>query len=100
MNGKEKLSFIEKDNYDCIFWEKNGCSVYESRPIQCRSYPFWNMHVQSHRDWADLSTSCPGVGKGTRHSPGSIEQWLNAVEKEDYDFSIYRRIIDAGGERT
>jgi Fe-S-cluster containining protein len=91
MNEKLKLSFIEKDNYDCIFWEKNGCSIYEARPIQCRSYPFWSSHLKSHRDWADLASFCPGVGRGKSHSQISIESWLHAIEKEDYDFSRYKK---------
>ena len=31
------------DNYACLFFntEKNGCGIYEARPEQCRTYPFW-----------------------------------------------------------
>jgi Fe-S-cluster containining protein len=92
MNGKVKLSFIETDNYDCIFWAKSGCEIYEARPIQCRSYPFWNTHLFSHRDWADLGVSCPGVGKGTTHSKAEIDEWLCTIAKEVYDFSDYQSV--------
>ena len=39
-DGYEYLSLIETAKYDCIFW-KDGCSVYEARPLQCRAFPFW-----------------------------------------------------------
>ncbi|MFA7083559.1 MAG: YkgJ family cysteine cluster protein [Arcobacteraceae bacterium] len=31
------------DNFACAFFdlEKKQCSVYEFRPIQCRTFPFW-----------------------------------------------------------
>jgi len=31
------------DSYDCIFFdrESNGCLIYEARPLQCRTFPFW-----------------------------------------------------------
>lgn len=44
---KQIYSLKEKDNFDCIFWEKKneknscGCNIYNVRPLQCRSYPFW-----------------------------------------------------------
>jgi uncharacterized protein len=90
MSDRVKLSFIEKDNYDCEFWEKNGCSIYEHRPLQCKSYPFWGSNLQSPKEWAELGFFCPGVGKGTCHSQGSIEEWIHIIEKENYDFARIR----------
>ena len=31
------VSLTEKENYDCIFWEDGGCTVYGHRPLQCRT---------------------------------------------------------------
>jgi len=36
IHGTYRLSLIEKDNYDCIFWSEEGCLVYEHRPLQWR----------------------------------------------------------------
>jgi Fe-S-cluster containining protein len=35
---------ISKDNYRCIFFDLDAkkCSIYEYRPKQCRTFPFWN----------------------------------------------------------
>jgi len=58
------LSLKEKAHYDCIFLENGRCSVYEARPIQCRTYPFWEEILQTGETWSDESRYCPGIGKG------------------------------------
>jgi Fe-S-cluster containining protein len=78
-----KLSLKEKANYDCIFW-KNGCSVYEARPLQCRTFPFWPSMLESSQSWAASSAamSCPGMGKGTLHPMEEIEAILARQQAE------------------
>lgn len=46
-------------NNRCIFLKENGkeCSIYESRPIQCRTYPFWPRLLDSPSDWDSESVS-------------------------------------------
>ncbi|MCL2380813.1 MAG: YkgJ family cysteine cluster protein [Treponema sp.] len=77
-NGGERLSLKEKSNYDCIFWspEKDGCSVYEARPVQCRAFPFWPSVLQSEKNWELTASGCPGMGRGPLQSPNSIKKWL------------------------
>ncbi len=77
LSGIKRLSLIEKDNYDCIFWEDGGCIVYSARPLQCRSYPFWHGNLYSKQAWEQLSRSCPGVNTGYNHSEQEINAWLN-----------------------
>jgi uncharacterized protein len=76
INGLKRLSLVEKPNYDCIFWENGGCTVYEYRPIQCRSYPFWQPFLESSDTWRDLEKSCPGVNHGPIHTKEEIDAWL------------------------
>jgi len=47
-------------SHDCIFFdrEKGGCSVYEARPKQCRTFPFWDYF--KHRV-DELKRECPGI---------------------------------------
>ena len=71
-----RLSLIEKDNHDCIFWSEKGCAVYKARPLQCRSYPFWTQVVENKESWAEEGQSCPGIGQGKVHSKEEIEEWL------------------------
>ena len=80
LSGIHRISLNEKPNYDCIFWEKDGCSVYRYRPMQCRSYPFWSGNLVSSRTWEQLKSSCPGVDRGRLHSRREIERWLRRAE--------------------
>ena len=87
-NGTSRLSLREKSNNDCIFWaqgnpdSRGGCSVYESRPIQCRAFPFWSSVVNSQTGWKRTAADCPGMDRGTFHSPESIEKWLALLQNE------------------
>lgn len=76
--GAMKLvSLIEKDNYDCVFLTDKGCKVYEYRPIQCRTYPFWQHILEDEKSWNDEALQCPGMNKGKIHSKKEIESYLN-----------------------
>jgi Fe-S-cluster containining protein len=84
LSGIRRISLIEKSNYDCIFWEKDGCSVYSYRPMQCRSYPFWSGNLVSLRTWEQLKSSCPGVGLGRLHSRREIDRWVRRAEESRF----------------
>jgi len=78
-----RVSFIEKPNNDCIFWQDGmGCSIYEARPLQCRSYPFWPSIMESGESWQEESKSCPGMNRGRTHSEKEIRKWLEKREND------------------
>jgi len=74
------LSLLEKKTgkttYDCIFLEQGKCSVYPARPLQCRTYPFWDEIVASKESWTRESHSCPGIGRGLLVPKKRIEDYL------------------------
>jgi len=84
INGFRRLSLREKDNFDCIFWEEDGCRVYENRPLQCRSYPFWSHCLESLQTWNNMSQECPGVNRGKIHSFEEIQEWLDARAQAEF----------------
>lgn len=55
---------------DCVFLDRQTvpgkaiCSVYEARPVQCRTFPWWPEHLASPREWQRLGRRCEGVGRG------------------------------------
>ncbi|MBX2988571.1 MAG: YkgJ family cysteine cluster protein [Bdellovibrionaceae bacterium] len=72
-----------KENPDCLFLDGKRCSVYEVRPMQCRTWPFWP-EVMNPKSWAkDVVSFCPGVGKGRTWSREEIETALRAQIKWD-----------------
>lgn len=79
-----RVSLKEKPNVDCILWENGGCSVYEARPVQCRSFPFWSACVASEEAWRLQAKGCPGMGKGAVHSRQEIERWLSLRAREGF----------------
>jgi Fe-S-cluster containining protein len=62
-NGNFHL--IEKKMQDnCMFLKGSRCGIYEARPTQCRTWPFWP-EVMGAKTWAkEVAAFCPGVGKG------------------------------------
>jgi Fe-S-cluster containining protein len=71
--GDKQLSLKEKANYDCVFWD-GGCTVYESRPLQCKTFPFWESTVYSSAAWNNID--CPGINQGTLYGKDYIESCL------------------------
>ncbi|MGA2641654.1 MAG: YkgJ family cysteine cluster protein [Spirochaetia bacterium] len=76
LGAARRVSLKEKPNFDCILWENSGCSRYDARPLQCRSFPFWSTCVASREEWENQARNCPGMGKGKMHSREKIEGWL------------------------
>lgn len=80
LGGGTAVCLKETREYDCIFW-KNGCTVYESRPVQCRTYPFWPGVVDSREDWNREAGRCPGMGRGPVRPRAEIEEALWAYRR-------------------
>jgi Fe-S-cluster containining protein len=74
----------EKTRPDCMFLVGGkSCSVYEGRPTQCRTWPFWPEALRA-KTWAtDISVNCPGVGKGKLYSREEIEKIMNAQSRSE-----------------
>ena len=48
-------------SHDCIFLKNNQCIVYEARPSQCRTFPWWLGHLRTPKDWEEASKRCEGI---------------------------------------
>ena len=69
-------SLTEYPDGDCILLdpETRKCSVYQSRPIQCRTWPFWDSNLKSKKDWKETCEACPGAGVGRLYTLSEIEK--------------------------
>src|SRR3954452_20128579 len=67
-------------NYDCVFLKeekvpaaggvtqtRRRCTVYEVRPLQCRTWPFWPENLWSRKTWDHAARRCHGMNAGERH---------------------------------
>ncbi|AXX92826.1 zinc/iron-chelating domain-containing protein [Malaciobacter molluscorum LMG 25693] len=51
---------LSADNFACIFFDtqKRQCSVYEVRPTQCRTFPFWEYFKNNEKE---VYEECPAI---------------------------------------
>ena len=68
-------SLIEYPDGDCILLDPvtRKCKVYEGRPVQCRTWPFWDSTLEKKKDWKETCEVCPGAGKGRLYTLEEIE---------------------------
>ena len=79
--------------YDCVFLTTSvqrlpdgstrttrGCSIYAVRPLQCRTWPFWDGLLASEGAWERASRSCPGMNGGKRYTLKQIEALRTATD--------------------
>ncbi len=57
-----KKSLVECSNGDCVLFDRAimGCRCYQDRPVQCRTWPFWQYNIRSKVAWLETANFCPG----------------------------------------
>ena len=79
INGR--ISLLEHDNGDCVMYD-NGCKIYETRPRQCKTFPFWSSNLKNKTEWEEQEKTCPGIGKGKLYTPEEIDNSLRPELKD------------------
>jgi hypothetical protein len=71
-----RKSLKEYRNGDCVFFDNKTrkCKVYQVRPRQCRTWPFWDSNLRSQEAWAETCRVCPGSGKGRLYQLEEIQE--------------------------
>ena len=86
--GRRHSLTEDKASGDCCFLErapdgKRTCGIYPVRPLQCRSWPFWDGNLASEDTWKEAASDCPGMNRGGRHDYVQIEIRRTARRWED-----------------
>ena len=70
-----RKSLREYPNCDCVFFDSQSrtCTVYESRPRQCRTWPFWESNLRTSDEWKRTCARCPGCDQGRLYQLEEIE---------------------------
>lgn len=77
------IQLKDRGESDCIFLEKNHCMVYEARPLQCRTFPFWPENLKSAYRWNLVKQECPGIDQGVLFTFEQIQELLRRQNRRD-----------------
>jgi uncharacterized protein len=93
ISGRLSLREVQRDGlYDCILLERVAgvdgqrttvrrvCSIYPVRPLQCRTWPFWEGNLVSQESWDRARERCPGINRGPVRSVRHIEARRDAED--------------------
>ena len=71
-----RKSLKEYSNGDCVFFDNKNrkCRVYEARPRQCHTWPFWDSNLRTREAWVETCKECPGSGQGRLYQLEEIQE--------------------------
>lgn len=71
-----RYALAEKKNHDCVFLKEKKCALYQARPSQCRTFPFWKENLNSEKSWELAAEGCEGINAQAPLVPYSAIQEL------------------------
>lgn len=82
VGARKSLKELPQANYDCIFLDATTrrCMVYDARPKQCRTWPFWDSNLKSPEAWEAAAEVCPGCNQGRLYEIETIETQRKIVK--------------------
>ena len=84
IDGHRSLNEIDTEHgFDCVFLDRDSvpgkaiCGLYEVRPVQCRTWPFWPENLTDKESWWQAGQACEGIGRGRLIPLRVIQQELD-----------------------
>lgn len=77
-----KQRYVKSAQHSCTFFKEGKCSVYEARPTQCRTYPYWPENIVDGQLSEEAALACPGVGKGSARHAAHLLVTQHSADKE------------------
>ncbi len=70
----EGLALVDDAHGNCPLLGDDGrCKLYAERPMQCKTWPWWEENLISPERWNNAARRCPGMNRGEVHSRFVIE---------------------------
>jgi Fe-S-cluster containining protein len=76
---KEECSERTEGN-EVVTQSRRTCGIYAVRPLQCRTWPFWDSNLSSPEIWEMSAKRCHGMNRGRLFSQAEMEALQNADE--------------------
>ena len=70
--------YEDSESGACVFLKEGKCHIYELRPMQCKTWPFWIENLRSPKAWRKATNECPGIGKGRKYTRNEILEILHS----------------------
>ncbi|MFA6915183.1 MAG: YkgJ family cysteine cluster protein [Parachlamydiales bacterium] len=81
--GKRYSLLENPKTFDCIFLDGKKCEIYQLRPTQCRTFPWWPTQVKSQEEWDAAASYCEGISPKAPLIPREkIEEQLKLYEEK------------------
>jgi uncharacterized protein len=78
LEGRMILRFRDGN---CPFLEEGRCTIYRVRPVQCRTWPFWEENLDEWTWHEEVAAICPGANRGRCFSLREIEKACRNVNE-------------------
>ncbi len=86
INNDAVIKIKESPNDACVFLNGDKCQIYEVRPLQCQTFPFWPENLKSRFRWKQLKFFCSGIDEGELYSPRRIKEIFQLQKMHDTMF--------------
>ena len=84
----KRYSLLENEKtFDCVFLKGKECQLYDARPTQCRTYPWWPQNLLSKKAWEETAKECEGISSEAEMVPFETieEQKLIQIGRNERD---------------